>query len=160
MSTNGGSQTADVGYVHLLPIRCYVDHTLERLWYVVGGAESGSVRMAIYNDGGGNLPDGGNLVAETNSVAQATADYMQLLAINQALLAGNYWIALQVSLGSTTFNRTSTPADTTDELGTIPHQPRYYVRGGGYGAFTNPCPNTTKSPFIPWMGWKVASVDI
>lgn len=108
---------------------------IDGIYYEVGGTSAGNVRAGIYEDGpAGDIADGGALLVESASVAQAGAQTAQFIPIPETVLKpGVYWIALQVSDATATIRSGSCTGDFNGH---------FYNRGGGYGPFTNPCPVT------------------
>jgi len=141
--------------VYLVPIeveaRCTVDAIMIYLWQ---GTVAGNLRVGIYKDGTTpDLPDGGALVVESASVAKAGTWRKQLVTIADTVLEpGLYWLAFQSD------EATSIVSSERAIFGVDP-QHRYYDRGGGYGAFTNPCPATTSGNIMcPLMFLRVKSI--
>ena len=112
-----------------------VPNTLEidRISYRVGAVSAGNVRLGIYREGPTpERPDGGALVVETGSVAQAAVSSLQMITIPATLLRrGKYWLAIQGDdvTGTYYMNR--------DDAGIIGCR---YIQV--YGPFTDPCPAT------------------
>ena len=107
------------------------------------------MRIGIYREGPTiDLPDGGELVAESASVIQvglATYTLDQIPIPATILTPGRYYMALQGDDVTGTFIRT---VDYTTFIG------RYYDHG--YGVFTDPCPVTVLIATVPTFGVRVS----
>jgi len=123
--------------------------TIDRLFYVVGGAQNGNIRMGLFRDNGDD-PSGGVLVVESASVAQGVVNQQQVVAVADTLLTpGRYWVALQTDDGAATFMRYFDGTGATARL---------YTRGGAYGPFENPCPAAALDSVLICCGARVKSV--
>ncbi len=127
--------------------------TIDALYYMVGVASAGNVKMALYRDNGG-IPDGGALIAQTASEAQPAADRIHIIPLTTAvqLISGLYWIAIQGDDAAMSYRRIYA----VDPVGV------------GWGRFDNattyanfpadPCPATFIFPSPPSAGVRVLSV--
>jgi len=132
------------GRVVISPIDASWPMTIDRIIYQVGTTSAGNVRIGLYREGAiADSPQGAALVVESASVAQSTAGYLQMVTIADTVLTpGQYFIGLQGDDVLGTF-RSSSTGDTI--IGS------YYDRGGGYGAFTDPCPTITAAAVVPFF---------
>lgn len=133
------------GDVYLEPLDIWWPVIIDRLVWQVA-AQGGNLRMGIYREGPTiDLPDGGELVVESASVACPAANTIHLLPIADTLLvAGRYWVGLQADA---TFGQLRRALVSNAGL-----QPVRYTRAGGYGAFTDPCP-VTNAHLYPVFYW-------
>lgn len=124
-----------IARVYLTSIQVPHPIIIDRLGYMVGTVQAGNIRVGLYRDGTvADAPAGGALVVESASVAQTSVNSLQLVTVADTLvMKGLYWFAWQCS------DATATAWMWRDNNGIWPN---CYTRGGGYGAFTNPCPAT------------------
>lgn len=144
------SQTSTAGTVLLAlfeaPARCIVDQIV----YVSGTTASGSVVVGIYGpvlteETALDCP----LVVESASTLQSGTSVPQAVTIAATSLApGRYYVAFEGEGTGQTYMRHG-------------NQPQVigwglsYVRGGGYGALTNPCPTPASSNAMPGIKIRV-----
>jgi len=147
--------TVTTARVYLIPIEVLVRCTVDRIMvHQYEGTVAGNCRVGIYKDGTTpDLPDGGALVVESASVAKAGINQKQLITIADTVLEpGLYWLAYESDENTTIIS---------SERGIFGIDPghRYYDRGGGYGALTNPCPATTGGNIsCPFLLLRVKSI--
>ena len=123
--------------------------TIDGLFYVVGTAQNGNIRMGLFRDNGDD-PSGGALVVESASVAQGAVNEQQMVTVADTVLTpGRYWVAVQTDDISATFLRYFDNSVSTA---------RRYARGGAYGPFENPCPAAVLDPVLICCGTRVKSV--
>lgn len=132
--------------VYIRPLNVVTTRTYDILGYICATA-NGNVRMCFYEDNG-DTPVGGALIVETASVACAVVAQEIAIAatqIDESLIH----IALQFS-DATAVLRVGSWQHITENNATVKEY--FYDRGGGYGAFTDPCPaaavNTGQSPVM------------
>lgn len=137
------------GRVYMAPIDIYWPMIVDRIIHQVGAVSAGNIRVGIYREGAAaDSPAGAALVVESASVAQSPANQIQMVTIAETLLIpGQYFVGLQGDDVTGTFWTSSTG---------IAGIGSYYDRGGGYGAFTDPCPAITATTVIPFMMLRVA----
>jgi len=138
---------------YLAPIEVRVRVTVDRI--VVGWRTPavGNVRAAIYKDNG-DTPEGGALVVESASVAKVgTWQKQEIVIASTVLEPGLYWLSIQSDENTSVVD---SEVDGIAQGGTL--NAKYYDRGGGYGAFTNPCPAVTLTSDCPIIFLRVASV--
>jgi hypothetical protein len=123
---------------YLTPIQIHVALTIDRLGWIQDTVSAGNVRQGLYRDMG-DTPLGGPLVVESASIAKAgTARKMEVTIVPTQLNIGLYWAVLQSDEATS-----NAVLHATDPCAGGTLVPYYYDRGGGYGAFTNPCPALT-----------------
>lgn len=129
----GANAFGIAGKVFIAPLDISWPIIIDRLIYIVGSTSAGGVRLGLYREGAtADSPAGAELVVESGSVAQAAASTIQMVTVPQTvLIAAQYFLAIQGNNVTGTFQRTT---DTGLSFG------KSYIRGGGYGAFTDPCP--------------------
>jgi len=103
--------------------------------YMVGAAQAGNVRVALYEDGpAGDIPDGGALIVESASVAQAATANVQIVPVAVTTLPpGLYWFGIMGDDVAATYTGFR---DSSSLLG------RWFNNSIGYGAYDDPCPVT------------------
>jgi hypothetical protein len=112
----------------------------------------------LYAEGGADIPDGGALVATSALTAMAgpvSESQTTLMTAAYAVVdPDTYWIALELDDGvAQRFFRTFNELCMGD-----PPTARKYVRDGGFGALTDPCPATIVSNQPVVMMARVSSV--
>lgn len=124
------------GRVYMVPLEVAWPVIVDRILYRVGGTSGGNIRVGIYREGStADSPAGGELVVESASLAQDTANYIQQATIADTVLTpGLYYVGIQGDDTSGTFHRSY------DSAAGVAY---YYDRSSGYGAFTDPCPAVT-----------------
>jgi hypothetical protein len=132
----GAFPSEAAGRVYLCPIDIAWPVIVDRIIYKIGAATNGNLRAGIYRQGATpDSPAGGVLMVESASIAAGVAFALQAITIVDTLLIpGQYFVALQWD------NNVSTFEEIYDESLAYVF---YYNRGGGYGAFTSPCPAIT-----------------
>jgi len=127
--------TMTTGRVYLIPVEVERKMTIDCICVPLSGTVAGNMRVGVYADNA-ETPAGGALLVESASVAKAGTYRRQEVAIADLLIeAGLYWLAVQ-SDEATTILLAEHNAFAIG--GTL--EGKQYDRGGGYGAFTNPCP--------------------
>lgn len=136
------------GRVHLSPVDVPWPVIVDRIIWLVGNNATGNVRLGIYEEGGAaDSPTGADLVVESASIAiPGTQRYHLATIADTTLEPGQYFLGLQAS---STLARYYHAWDTGNSIGF------YYNRGGGYGAFTDPCPALIAYARIPLMYLRV-----
>ena len=137
------------GRVHLVEIAVPDAVTVDRIMTMIGGSGTGNVRFGIYKEGAtAHSPDGGELVIESAAIdVSAYSRGLAAMTIAEtALAAGIYFLAFQAS-ADTVYLYTS--YDVVGVLGS------YYDRAGGFGAFTDPCPETAAADRAATLGLRV-----
>lgn len=134
------SQTFTAGRAMLVEFELEEAAFIDGVNYQVGAAANGNVRVGIY---GPIITEeeceAASLLVESSSTAQVGTNTAQIVSLTKTLAkAGRYYVALQSDDATGTFLR---QPNQRQVLGWN----RYYDRGGGYGAFTTPCPATTES---------------
>lgn len=125
---------ANIGRVYLVPIVVLQKINFDRLCYMCT-TTNGNVRMGIYRDGG-NTPNGGALIVESASTAMgAILKPLELTVTEATISRGLYWLGFESDVATAVLRRFD---QNYSQVGTL--QTYYYDRGGGYGAFTDPCP--------------------
>lgn len=121
-----------VGRVYIAPFDVPWKVIVDRIMYVVGAVAAGNVRLGIYEEGPTiDLPDAGNLLAESGSVAQpGTVRYHSLPIPETLLRPGRHHISIQGDDTTGEFYRVVRSTPTA----------RFYDHA--YGPFTDPCPVT------------------
>ena len=124
-----------IGRANIAPIEVRWTVRIDGIVYTVGGTQAGNIRVALYEDGpAGDIPDGGALVVESASVAQAATAGIQTVPVAVTTLQpGLYWFALMGSDATGTFIGFR---DSAFALG------RFFANSVGYGVFDDPCPVT------------------
>lgn len=132
----GALASEAAGRVYLCPIDIMWPVMVDRVIYKIGIVTNGNLRAGIYRQGAtADSPAGGVLAVESASVAMGAAFALQAVTIADTLLTpGQYFVALQWD------NNVGTFEEIYDESLAYVF---YYDRGGGYGAFTSPCPAIT-----------------
>ena len=127
--------TGLIARVYLNPIEVPYRIEIDRLGYQVGLTSAGNIRMGLYRQGTvADTPDGGALVVESASEAQVAGNRIQSVIVpDTVLIPGLYYLAWQGDDATATFYAWR------DNGGLWP---TCSTRGGGYGAFTDPCPAT------------------
>jgi hypothetical protein len=134
------SATYTAGRVYLMLIEIPIDCFIDQITIVNAATIAGNIRVGIYGpivteDTAAGAP----LVVESASVAHSGANVSQNIALAKTALArGRYYLAFQVDDATATIQRLSNQVQV---LGWT----QYYDRGGGYGAFTTPCPAVTNT---------------
>lgn len=134
---------SEIGRCRLIPVQIEEQCTAEILGHVnETPIVEGNFRQCIYRDGTlGDHPAGGALVVESASVALAAASQKDEVAIaSTTLTPGLYWLGMQIDTAGSEFYR---PIAAIASGGTLLNY--YYDVGGGYGPFTDPCPNVLPS---------------
>ena len=144
VSSNFGA----TGRVYLVPIDVLWPVIIDRIIYQVGTTSAGNVRLGIYREGATvDSPLGAALVVESASVAQLTANYVQMVTVADTLLVpGQYFVGIQGS------DATGTCYLSLDAEGKLAN---YYDRAGGYGALTDPCPALIAQASTPFFMLRV-----
>lgn len=120
------------GRINIVPIDVAWAVVIDKIIYVVGSVAAGNVRLGIYRQGAEDTPRAGALVVESASVPQAAVHTIQMVSVADTLLTpGQYYLAIQGD------NATGTLWRYYDTGCSFAWR---YDRGGGYGAFTTPCP--------------------
>jgi hypothetical protein len=137
LNGGGSSQTATAGRVYVSLIEVTVRSVVDRISWTNGATVAGNVRVGIY----GPLVTeetclGASLIVESASTAQAGVNVVQSITISATLEPGRYYIAWQSDDNTATFMRSTGNNYLTGSV-------QIYDRGGGYGAFTTPCPAVT-----------------
>jgi len=144
----GSLALGTAGRVYLIPIDIPWPVTIDRIIYQVGTTSAGNVRVGIYREGPtADSPTGGVLVVESASVAQSTANYLQLATVADTVLTpGQYFVGIQGDDVTGTLQKSSTGVGAAAFT---------YDRAGGYGAFTNPCPTASAGVNVPYFALRV-----
>ena len=109
------------------------------------------LRLGIYEDQGGRTPVDGDLLFDSGNIA-ADATGVKTATLTTPLVVEKYrsiFLALETEDAVVVFRRVSLPVvlPNATEVGWGCR----YDRGGGFGAFTNPCPAVTQDNNInPW----------
>lgn len=134
------SQAFTAGRVLLSEFELQDDAFIEGVTYIVGGTSNGNVRVGIYGpitteETALDAP----LLVESASTAQGSINTSQSISLTKTKAkAGRYYVALQGDSGTGTYQRNTNQTQVTG-------WGQYYDRGGGYGAFTTPCPAVTNT---------------
>lgn len=136
------------GRVYMIPIDVPWRITIDRIIYQVGIVGAGNVRLGIYREGAtADSPAGADLVVESASVAQAGVNNIQMVTVADTVLTpGQYFSGIQGDNIAGTFYRS---LDSGQVIA------RRYDRGGGYGAFTDPCPAVVADAGLPFLGLRI-----
>ena len=119
------------GRVYLMPLDIPYDVTIDRLFYVVGNASNGNIRMGLYRKAALDTVDAGVLVVQSASVAQAAINTQQLVTVvNTVLTPDQYFLAIQGDNVLGTLRRYNPVDDIAQRFDQV------------YGVFTDPCPAT------------------
>jgi len=139
---------AAAGRIYLAPIDVPRPVTIDRIIYQVGGVQAGNVRLGVYREGAtADSSVGADLVVESASVAQAAANYIQMVTVADTILTpGQYFPAIQGDNATGTFYKS---------YGYPGLAIGYYNRAGGYGAFTDPCPALTGISYVLFVGLRI-----
>lgn len=149
----GSAQAFVTARCYLAPVQIPVNLTIDRLGWLQDAVSAGNVRMGIYRDMG-DTPLGGALVVESASVAKAgTARKMELTIAATQLSPGLYWVCVQSDEATSSFTMGSQDMSNGGTILTC-----QYDRGGGYGAFTNPCPAITTNAGVAIQFVRVKSI--
>ena len=127
------------GRVYLVPIIITEPTWIDTMFLEIHSVSAGNVTMGLYPDDGSGSPETEDLILETASTP-APGIY-RCLAITIPLThlnPGVYWPAVEASDVTLETHRQSGFNTNTSTL-----VPKYYDRGGGYGALTDPCPALT-----------------
>lgn len=133
------SQTATAGRVYLQEFEMKEGGFVDGISYVKAGTQAGNVRVGIYGPiTTEETIDGVALLVESDSVAvSAGTNTEQNVALTKTRLnSGRYFVAIQFDDNTNTYMRNPNQTQVIGWAAT-------YDRGGGYGAFTTPCPTTT-----------------
>lgn len=133
------SQTATAGRVYLLECELVNDAFVDAVTFVKGSTIAGNVRVGVYGPiVTEETPEAAPLLVESASTAMAAGvNTEQVVALTKTKAkAGRYYIAFQSDDNTATYMR---HANQTQVVG----WGYTYDRGGGYGAFTTPCPTAS-----------------
>lgn len=140
-----GAAIGTAGRVYLTPLIIKDTVTVDRIGLTMDDPTAGNWTVGIYADNG-DTPQGGDLIVESASTSKGASWTSQEITITPTTLQpGTYWLAIQSDEVTTVIMRTSSM------YSGITLNPRYYDRGGGYGALTNPCPALTATSFAANM---------
>lgn len=137
------------GRVWLVPIDVPWRMEIDALIYQTHGTSAGNVRLGLYREGATtDSPAGGNLIAETASVAMEAAHRMAIIPLVSAvtILPGRYWCGIQ---GDDITGTVWAHNETSATVG------KSYDHG--YGAFADPCPALTGRSDFPDLYLRVSS---
>jgi hypothetical protein len=139
------SQVATAGTVLLALFEVPVTVTVDQIVWLNGTTAAGNVRVGIYGPlvteetcaGSPIVYDSGDIAQIGTSTSQA-----HTLSTVKTLLPGRYYLALEFSDATATYLRHTSQ---TQVVG----WGQLYARGGGYGAFTTPCPAVSTNGNVP-----------
>jgi hypothetical protein len=140
---SSASSTFTAGRVYLQQIIIDEAVTATGITFSNVATVAGNIYVGIYAEGSTDTPVGGAVLATSASTAQAGANYPQTIsfASSVGLPAGSYYLAIQFSDATATINRASSAL-------LLAGSSFQYDRGGGYGAFTDPCPACSQANLL------------
>lgn len=138
------------GLVYLSPLDVPFGSTVDRIIPRWSGVVAGNVRVGIYEEGGVDTPQGGDLLVESASTVVAGINRWQLIAVADTVLSpGQYYIAIQSQgVGCRIISE-------QDAGSSFAYN---FNNSIGYGAFDDPCPVVAMLDRIPRLGIRLASV--
>jgi hypothetical protein len=139
-----------LGNLHFNPIQIPFTLTINAIGTAMVFTAAGNARFGIYRDNG-NMPDGGELVAECGPQATALGKTEIPLATPVQLTKGLYWL---VSTNDDVTYRSYGPDIRWNVNGTLVGRSCALV----FGALPNPCPATIAEANSPYMYVMVSSV--
>lgn len=131
-----------------VPVRMRVSGV--RVYRGTVAAAGNHLTIGLYRNGALNKPDAAALIDESVSTVFGAASLAQDInfAAEQILDPDLYWIGLEADAIAEDLIWVGRYASFV--AGSAFDFARYYDRGGGYGAFTTPCPASTGTAYI-WL---------
>jgi len=108
------------------------------------------IRIGLYADNG-FTPEGGALLEDSGGIDGTSQELKEFdLSPARDLEPGIIWMAMITEGTTGAYRRLSRGQDSFNENSGQDLRGGLYARGGGFGAFTDPCPTITSSLLIPF----------
>jgi len=151
--------TPVVGRVYLAGLEVLARLRISALSSFFGAAYAGNLRLGVYKADVSGPPDGGAVIYDSGSFAGGGATVVIHQVIGEIILeAGRYYLAAEFDTATANVGNGVARCVILDSVGSSKYPSSYYDRGGGYGAFTTPCPATTSALGHVYMAAKVSQV--